>query len=143
MAARRSVAQPGRALALGARRRRFESCRSDHFYSRKCRKFEFLHRFRTEFGNIRLQNAVPSDRRVEATIYAKTKKYPYYRLAYRAAGKCIVGSLATYSEAKIEVRYPSNAHLFTIWCGAWVCLETQMGNFNMKPLRYNHGETKR
>src|SRR5437016_4056078 len=27
----RSVAQPGRALALGARRRRFESCRSDHF----------------------------------------------------------------------------------------------------------------
>src|SRR6202020_1156455 len=31
MAVRRSVAQPGRALALGARRRRFESCRSDHF----------------------------------------------------------------------------------------------------------------
>ena len=30
----RSVAQPGRALALGARRRRFESCRSDHFFLR-------------------------------------------------------------------------------------------------------------
>ncbi len=29
----RSVAQPGRALALGARRRRFKSCRSDHFFS--------------------------------------------------------------------------------------------------------------
>ena len=28
----RSVAQPGRALALGARRRRFESCRSDHLF---------------------------------------------------------------------------------------------------------------
>src|ERR1700690_2969919 len=33
IAARRSVAQPGRALALGARRRRFKSCRSDHFSS--------------------------------------------------------------------------------------------------------------
>ena len=29
----RGVAQPGRALALGARCRRFESCRSDHFLS--------------------------------------------------------------------------------------------------------------
>ena len=27
----RSVAQPGRALGLGPRRRRFKSCRSDHF----------------------------------------------------------------------------------------------------------------
>lgn len=30
---RRSVAQPGRALGLGPRRRRFKSCRSDHFFS--------------------------------------------------------------------------------------------------------------
>ncbi len=29
----RSVAQPGRALGLGPRRRRFKSCRSDHFHS--------------------------------------------------------------------------------------------------------------
>jgi hypothetical protein len=29
----RSVAQPGRALAWGARGRRFESCRSDHLFS--------------------------------------------------------------------------------------------------------------
>ena len=28
----RSVAQPGRALGLGPRRRRFKSCRSDHFF---------------------------------------------------------------------------------------------------------------
>ena len=31
-------------------------------------------------------------RRSEATIYAKSEKYPYYRLAYRAAGKRIVRS---------------------------------------------------
>jgi len=41
-------------------------------------------------------------RRSEATIYAKSEKYPYYRLAYRAAGKRIVRSFATYSEAKTE-----------------------------------------
>jgi len=41
-------------------------------------------------------------RHSEATIYAKSEKYPYYRLAYRAAGKPIVHSFATYSEAKIE-----------------------------------------
>ena len=41
-------------------------------------------------------------RRSEAKIYAKSKKYPYYRLAYRAAGKRIVRSFSTYAEAKQE-----------------------------------------
>ena len=41
-------------------------------------------------------------RRSEATIYAKSEKYSYYRLAYSAAGKRIVRSFATYSEAKTE-----------------------------------------
>jgi len=41
-------------------------------------------------------------RRSEATIYGKSEKYPYYRLAYRAAGKRIVRSFATYSEVKTE-----------------------------------------
>jgi hypothetical protein len=41
-------------------------------------------------------------RRVEAVIYAKTQTYPYYRLMYRAAGKRIVRSFATLSEARKE-----------------------------------------
>jgi len=41
-------------------------------------------------------------RRIEAAIYAKSKTYPYYRLAYRAGGKRIVRSFATFSEAKTE-----------------------------------------
>jgi integrase len=41
-------------------------------------------------------------RRSQATIYAKSEKYPYYRLSYRAAGKRIIRSFATYAEAKEE-----------------------------------------
>lgn len=41
-------------------------------------------------------------RKAEATIYGKSEAYPFYRLAYRAAGKRIVRSFATYAEAKQE-----------------------------------------
>ena len=41
-------------------------------------------------------------RRFEAVIYAKSKSYRYYRLAYRAAGKRIIRSFSTYSEARQE-----------------------------------------
>ena len=41
-------------------------------------------------------------RRLEAIIYAKSSKYPYYRLAYRAAGKRIVRSFAKYADARAE-----------------------------------------
>jgi integrase len=41
-------------------------------------------------------------RRAEAVIYARSKSYPYYRMAYRAAGKRIIRSFATYSEARKE-----------------------------------------
>jgi len=34
-------------------------------------------------------------RRVEAVIYAKSRRYPYFRLAYRAAGKRVIRSFAT------------------------------------------------
>ena len=41
-------------------------------------------------------------RRAEAVIYGKTDHYPYYRLAYRTAGKRIVRSFASYSDARTE-----------------------------------------
>ena len=41
-------------------------------------------------------------RRAEAVIYAKSKSYPYYRVAYRAAGERIIRSFATYPEARKE-----------------------------------------
>jgi len=41
-------------------------------------------------------------RRAEAVIYAKSKSYRYYRLAYRAAGKRIIRSFSTYAEARKE-----------------------------------------
>jgi integrase len=41
-------------------------------------------------------------RRFEATIYGKGKNYPYYRLAYYAAGKRHIRNFRTYGEAKTE-----------------------------------------
>ena len=41
-------------------------------------------------------------RRAEAVIYAKSEKYPYYRLAYCAVGKRIVRSFPTYSAVRKE-----------------------------------------
>ncbi len=41
-------------------------------------------------------------RRAEATIYGKTPAYPFYRLAYRAAGKRFVRSFPTYGDARRE-----------------------------------------
>jgi len=41
-------------------------------------------------------------RRVEATIYGKTKKYPFYRLAYCVAGKRVTRSFKAYGETKTE-----------------------------------------
>ena len=41
-------------------------------------------------------------RRVEATIYGKTKKYPFYRLAYYVAGRRVTRSFKSYGEAKTE-----------------------------------------
>jgi integrase len=41
-------------------------------------------------------------RKTEAVVYGKSKAYPYYRLAYRAAGKRIIRSFATYAEAHKE-----------------------------------------
>jgi hypothetical protein len=40
--------------------------------------------------------------RVHATIYGKSKAYPFYRLCFRAAGKRVVRSFAKYAEAKAE-----------------------------------------
>jgi integrase len=39
-------------------------------------------------------------RKLEATIYRKTKSYPFYRVAHRVDGKRRLSSFATYSEAK-------------------------------------------
>ena len=41
-------------------------------------------------------------RKSEVVIYGKSKTYAYYRIAYRAAGKRIVRSFTTYSEARKE-----------------------------------------
>jgi hypothetical protein len=41
-------------------------------------------------------------RRAEAVIYAKSESYPYYRMVYRAAGKRILRSFSTCSEARKE-----------------------------------------
>ena len=38
-------------------------------------------------------------RRVEATIYGKKPSYPFYRLAYYVAGKRLVRSFKSYTEA--------------------------------------------
>ncbi len=43
-----------------------------------------------------------SFRRIEATIYGKQPNYPFYRLAYYVAGKRVVRSFKTYTEAKTE-----------------------------------------
>ena len=41
-------------------------------------------------------------RRVEATIYGRTEKYQFYRLAYYVAGKRMARSFKSYTEAKTE-----------------------------------------
>jgi hypothetical protein len=41
-------------------------------------------------------------RRFEVTIYGKSKNYPYYRIAYYAAGKRHVRNFKIFSEAKSE-----------------------------------------
>ena len=41
-------------------------------------------------------------RRFEATIYGKSENYPYYRVAYYAAGKRHARNFKTFSEAKNE-----------------------------------------
>jgi integrase len=41
-------------------------------------------------------------RRAKATIYGKTKKYPFYRLAYYVAGKRLTPSFKSYGDAKAE-----------------------------------------
>jgi integrase len=41
-------------------------------------------------------------RKQEAVIYGKTAAYPFYRLAYRAAGRRLVKSFSTFSEARME-----------------------------------------
>jgi hypothetical protein len=41
-------------------------------------------------------------RREKATIYGKSRSYPYYRLAYRVTGKRRVVSFAKYAEARAE-----------------------------------------
>jgi hypothetical protein len=41
-------------------------------------------------------------RRIEATIYGKTKKYLFYRLAYYVAGGRVTRSFKSYGEAKTE-----------------------------------------
>jgi integrase len=43
-----------------------------------------------------------SYRKAEAKIYGKSAAYPFYRLAYRAAGKRHVRSFSTYTEARQE-----------------------------------------
>jgi hypothetical protein len=39
-------------------------------------------------------------RKSEATIYGKSKRYPFYRVVYRVAGKRRMKSVAAYSEAR-------------------------------------------
>jgi hypothetical protein len=41
-------------------------------------------------------------RRIEATIYGKTKNYPFYRLVYYVAGKRVTRSFKSFGEAKTE-----------------------------------------
>jgi hypothetical protein len=41
-------------------------------------------------------------RRVEATIYGRTKRYDFYRLAYYVSGKRVIRSFKNYREAKDE-----------------------------------------
>jgi integrase len=41
-------------------------------------------------------------RRVEASIYGKTKKYPFYRMVCYVAGRRVIRSFKTYGEAKSE-----------------------------------------
>jgi hypothetical protein len=41
-------------------------------------------------------------RRIEATIYGKRPKYPFYRLTYYVAGKRVTRHFKSYSEAKAE-----------------------------------------
>ncbi len=55
----------------------------------------------TEKPNVRFPKAIRY-RRVEATIYGKTKKYPFYRLAYYVAGRRVTRSFKSYGEAKTE-----------------------------------------
>ena len=39
-------------------------------------------------------------RKCEATLYGKSKRYPFYRVVYRADGKRRMKSIAAYSEAR-------------------------------------------
>ena len=55
----------------------------------------------TEKPNVRFPKVIRF-RRVEATIYGKTKKYPFYWLAYYVAGKRVTRSIKSYGEAKTE-----------------------------------------
>ena len=43
-------------------------------------------------------------RRFEATIYGKSEKYHYYRLAYYTAGKRHIRNFKTFGEAKSEAK---------------------------------------
>jgi integrase len=54
-----------------------------------------------EKANVRFPKVIHF-RRVEATIYGKTKKYPFYRLAFYVAGKRVTRSFKSYGEAKTE-----------------------------------------
>ena len=59
--------------------------------------------FLTEFENRKMRfPKTIKHRRFEATIYGKSEKYAYYRLAYYAVGKRHVRNFKTYSKAKTE-----------------------------------------
>src|SRR5437763_463583 len=56
----------------------------------------------SEEENVKWPKRVKHRGKVLATIYRKSKNYPFYRLAYYAAGKRHLISLASYSEAKAK-----------------------------------------
>jgi integrase len=55
----------------------------------------------TEGRKMRIPKII-KHRRFEATIYGKSKNYPYYRVAYYAAGKRRILNFKTFGEARIK-----------------------------------------
>jgi hypothetical protein len=53
-------------------------------------------------------------RRAESTIYGKKLNYPFYRIAYYIAGKCVTRHFKTYGETKACVS-PGAAANFRKW----------------------------
>src|ERR1017187_28098 len=111
---RRSVAQPGRALGLGPRRRRFKSCRSDHFFNAAgIEETEGTAGCQTDTGgitdtaltqerpesveaNMKWPKKVKHRKQVLAKIYRPCEGRDSYRVAWSVNGKRMMKSFRTY-----------------------------------------------